>query len=397
MSKYSLIKRGCCPWGIILCISVGMMLSSCRGDEYVTLMQEQVIEQQTSHDARGMYLLCEGNMGSNKATVDYLDLSATDGMVHYQRNIFGSRNPSALLELGDMGNDIQVYGQKLWIVVNASNKVEVCTADSCRRLGQVDIPACRYVAFDDGYAYVSSYAGTMQSGEDAPIGRVYKVDTLSLQTVGFVEVGYQPEEMAITDGKLYVANSGGYLWPTYDKRVSVIDLATFTEERKLDVAVNLHRLRADRYGQIWVSSRGDYSSAPSALYCLAEDGEGKMAVADELNVVVSEMCIVGDTLYYIGSLYDMTTYGYVISMGLVNVRTHQRIATTLFDAAEIQSMTMPYGLIVNPRQKDFYLMDAKDYTSSGELLHFSADGQFLWRQWTGTIPSRACFVGATFQ
>ena len=55
-------------------------------------------------------------------------------------------------------------------------------------------------------------------------------------------------------------------------------------------------------------------------------------------------------------------------------------------------MTMPYGIAVNPYTKDFYLMDAKNYVSSGQLLHFSPEGRFLWKTWTGDIPSRAAFV-----
>ncbi|MCF0193276.1 MAG: hypothetical protein HUK05_07705, partial [Prevotella sp.] len=51
-----------------------------------------------------------------------------------------------------------------------------------------------------------------------------------------------------------------------------------------------------------------------------------------------------------------------------------------------------YGLAVNPETKDFYLMDAKNYVSSGELLHFKADGTFDFRVWTGDIPSVAAFV-----
>ena len=37
-------------------------------------------------------------------------------------------------------------------------------------------------------------------------------------------------------------------------------------------------------------------------------------------------------------------------------------------------------------------MDAKNYVSSGELLHFKADGSFDWRVWTGDIPAHAAFV-----
>ena len=49
--------------------------------------------------------------------------------------------------------------------------------------------------------------------------------------------------MAIVGDKLYVANSGGYRVPNYDRTVSVIDLKTFTEEKKIDVARGMRVIR----------------------------------------------------------------------------------------------------------------------------------------------------------
>jgi hypothetical protein len=340
----------------------------------------------------GMYLLNEGNMGSNKSSLDYLDLSGKDATVHYLRNIYSERNPETVMMLGDVGNDIQIYGSRLWLVINCSNKVEVAQANDAVRIGKVDIPNCRYVTFKDRYAYVSSYVGSVYSGSTSPLGSVYKVDTLSLQKVDSCSVGYQPEEMAIVDNKLYVANSGGYLVPKYDRTVSVVDLITMREERKIDVAPNLHRCRADRYEQLWVSSRGDYERNNSCLTWMQKNAYGKMEVGGRLDVAVSDMCIVGDSLYYYGSEWNEEAQRNTVNYGIINVRTHEVLKTTLFGAKEIAAMRMPYGIIVNPENKDFYLMDAKNYVSSGSLRHFFADGTFDRKWTTGDIPSRAVFV-----
>ena len=373
-------------------IAALLLLASCRDDEYVTYMQDNIVGPTTDSKVNGMYLLCEGNMGSNKATIDYVDLSNADGNIHYQRNIYASRNPNTVKELGDVGNDIQIYGGQMWIVVNCSNKVEVCQGSSCKRIGQVNIPNCRYVAFSDGYAYISSYAGPIQTSENTQIGRVYKVDTKTLQIASYVDVGYQPEELVVLGNKLYVANSGGYRAPDYDRTVSVIDLASFKEERKIDVAVNLHSIRADKYGQLWVSSQGDYNTIKPKLYYLTRDTNGNMQVAGSFDVAASNMDIVGDTLYYIGTSWNNQTSSNTIRMGLIDVKKLKEIENTLFESAEAKGITLPHGIKVNPYTKDFYLMDAKNYVSSGELLHFKADGTFEWRQWTGDIPSRAVFV-----
>lgn len=372
------------------------MLFACRTDDIVIYLEDEdigVASVKTS--IAGMYVLCEGNMGSNKCTLDYLDLSARDSTIHYLRNIFSERNPNEVKELGDVGNDVKVYGSRLWLVINCSNKVEVCTADSCRKLGKIDIPNCRYLAFYEGYAYVSSYVGPVSISGDAPLGRIYKVDTLTLQKVDSVVVGYQPEEMAVVGNKLYVANSGGYRVPDYDRTVSQINLATFQLERQIDVAVNLHRLRADHYGQLWVTSRGDYFDNPSRLCWLAPDADGQMQVGGTIETPVSDLCIVGDSLYFIGVDFSYVLRRNVISFGLVNVRTHKLLTTQLTTAPEAQDMEVPYGIIVNPQSRDFYLMDAKNYVSSGELLHFHSDGTFDYKVRTGDIPGHAAFVMKT--
>ena len=106
---------------LISAFSLTVVCTSCRDDEFVVPMQDTVIPSAgTGEVIGGMYLVNEGNMGSNKCTIDYLDLSAADGLVHYQRNIFAARNPSTVKELGDVGNDMQLYGSRLWIVVNLS-------------------------------------------------------------------------------------------------------------------------------------------------------------------------------------------------------------------------------------------------------------------------------------
>ena len=373
-----------------------LMLSSCRNDVMVVPMEDINTGGKTvKSEIIGMYLLNEGNMGSNKSSLDYLDLSGKDATVHYLRNIYSERNPETVMMLGDVGNDIQIYGSRLWLVINCSNKVEVAQADDAVRIGKVDIPNCRYVTFKDRYAYVSSYVGSVYSGSNSPLGSVYKVDTLSLQKVDSCSVGYQPEEMAIIGKKLYVANSGGYQGMTgqgYESTVSVIDLDKMQETEKIAVAPNLHRIKKDKYDQLWVTSRGNYVDMESKIYWLSKGADGKMQVVGHFDQPVSDLCIVGDSLYFYGSQWSEITMTNTVTYGIINVRTHQIVSTSLSDAPEINKIRMPYGIIVNPIHRDFYLMDAKNYVSSGELLHFLPDGTFDWKVKTGDIPAHAVFL-----
>ena len=384
MKRFSLFYIAC----LILAV-----ISSCREDFYIIPSQNQDTGvAPTRGNILGMYVLNEGNMGSNKASIDFLDLDENKPTVHYLRNIYSERNPNVVKELGDVGNDIKIYGSKLWIVVNVSNKVEVATADSCKRITQINIPNCRYLAFKDGFAYVSSYVGPVKFDKDAPLGMVYKVDTVDFKKKDSVVVGYQPEELCIVDNKLYVANSGGYRAPNYDQTLSEIDLTTFKEIRKIKVGLNPHHCQVDHYGQIWVTSRGNYNDVPSRIYRLYKGRNQLYEVMDSIDTPVSGLSIVGDSLYYYGSAWNSATATNTISYGLINVRTHQTIETNLFSAPQIKSITMPYGIMVNPIDRDFYLMDAKNYVSSGSLLHFKPDGTFDWSVQTGDIPGHATFV-----
>ena len=371
-----------------------LLLSACRQDVMIVPMEKSDPGGKTQQgDIIGMYLLNEGNMGSNKSSLDYLDLS--DSTAHFYRNIYSQRNPTTVMALGDVGNDCQIYGSRLWLVINCSNKVEVATADSAIRIGKVNIPNCRYVTFKDKYAYVSSYVGSVYSGSDSPLGSVYKVDTLSLQKVDSCTVGYQPEEMAIIGNHLYVANSGGYQGMTgqgYESTVSVIDLASMQETGKIEVARNLHHLKADKYNQLWVTARGDYMTEASSIWWLAPDENGQMKVGGHIDQAVSDLCIVGDSLYFYGSQWSEVSMSNTITYGIINVKTHQVVSTSLSSAPEISKIRMPYGIIVNPIHRDFYLMDAKNYVSSGELLHFLPDGTFDWKVSTGDIPAHAAFL-----
>lgn len=376
----------------ITCLILAVV-SSCREDFYIIPSQKQDTGvAPTRGNILGMYVLNEGNMGSNKASIDFLDLDENKPTVHYLRNIYSERNPNVVKELGDVGNDIKIYGSKLWIVVNVSNKVEVATADSCKRITQINIPNCRYLAFKDGFAYVSSYVGPVKFDKDAPLGMVYKVDTVDFKKKDSVVVGYQPEELCIVDNKLYVANSGGYRAPNYDHTLSEIDLATFKEIRKIKVGLNPHHCQVDHYGQIWVTSRGNYNDVPSRIYRLYKGRNQLYEVMDSIDTPVSGLSIVGDSLYYYGSAWNKATATNNISYGLINVRTHKIIDTNLFSAPQLKAITMPYGIIVNPVERDFYLMDAKNYVSSGSLLHFKPNGTYDWTVQTGDIPGHATFV-----
>lgn len=366
--------------------------TSCREDELVVPTEFDIIgDEQPGALWRGFYLVNEGNMGSNKCTLDFYDYST--GL--YARNFYAERNPNAIKELGDVGNDIGIYGSKLYVVVNCSHKVEVMDARTGIRLGQIDIPNCRYIRFHRGKAYVSSYVGPVLIDPDAPKGAVFEVDTASYAITRKVTVGYQPEEMEIVDDYMYVANSGGYRPPEYDNTVSVIQLIDFKQVRQIPVDINLHRIRRDGYGRLWVSSRGDYASRPSRLYYLEKaPGTNRMEVAGKLDLACSNMAVHGDSLFFYATEWNSFTASNKITYGIIDLRTKALISDNFISDGTEKDITIPYGIAVHPVTGDIFVTDAKNYVSSGTLYCFTRDGRRKWSVRTGDIPAHIAFLPA---
>ena len=361
-------------------------LSACRKEEQIVPSTSTSVTEGEMGEIKGFFLLNEGNMGSNKSTLDYFDYET--GV--YTKNIYAERNPGVVKELGDVGNDIQIYGNKLYAVINCSHFVEVMDVRTAKHITQISIPNCRYIVFKDRYAYVSSYAGPVQIDPNARLGYVAKVDTVTLSVVGTCTVGYQPDEMVIVGNRLYVANSGGYRVPNYDRTVSVIDLDTFEEIKKIDVAINLHRLELDKYGQIWVSSRGDYYHVPSKTFVIDSRTD---EVTDVLKLLPnSEMTVCGDSLYVYSTEWSYHTQSNTISYAIVNVRTRKVVTRNFITDGTERGIVIPYGVAVNPQTHEIFVTDAKDYVTPGTLYCFNPDGTKKWSVETGDIPAHIVFT-----
>ena len=367
------------------------LLAACRTIEPVPSSEETPVGGGDSGPIAGFFLLNEGNMGSNKCTLDYYDYAS--GI--YKKNIYAERNPGVVQELGDVGNDMAIYGGKLWAVVNCSNLVEVMDAATARHIGQVSIPNCRYLAFKDGYAYVSSYAGPMEIDPNYRLGYVARVDTTSLQVKDTCVVGYQPEEMVIAGNKLYVANSGGYRVPDYDNTVSVIDLGSFKEIKKIEVAPNLHRMELDAYGKIWVSSRGDYYDIQPMTYIIDTESDEVIECMELL--AATDMTLCGDSLYVYSNAWSYITQTSDVNYAVVDVKSH-RVVTRRFitDGTEAQFQN-PYGIAVNPETHEIFVTDARDYITPGKVYCYSPEGRLKWSANTGDIPSRIVFTHKRLQ
>lgn len=329
----------------------------------------------------GFYLFNQGNMGSNKASIDFYDY-ATDS---YRLNIFETVNPNVGFKLGDVGNDLQIYGNKMYAVINLSNMVEVMDKKTAKHIDTIAIPNCRYIVFKGDKAYVSSYAGPV--GAKKQLGFVAEIDTASLKVLRRVTVGYQPDQLQVVNDKLYVANSGGYDAPDYDRTVSVIDLHTFTEIKKIDVGINLYRVQKDKEGNLYISSRGNYVDIPSNIYKLNTTTEK----VESLGIETDSFILMGDSLFSISTNYTTNQNKYI----LYDLKNRKVIKEQFISDDITKDIRVPYYIDYNAQRGEIYICDAETFIVPGELFCFTKDGVYKWRKTTGDIPAAMAFLNET--
>lgn len=348
---------------------VGLFFVSCRGDEVIYPTIGTHVTDEVGQG--GLYVLCEGNMGSNKARLDYMNLETGT----YYSNWYGSQNPHQLKELGDVGNDIQQYGKRLYAVINCSHKVEVMDLKA-RHIGQIDLPNCRYMAFHGDKLYVSAYVGSVADPD--LLGSVYEVDTATLQVTREVKVGHQPDELCIVDDKLYVCNSGGYLTEHYDSTISVIDISSFREIEKIPVGINPTRLRLDAQGHLWVCCQGNYTNRQPEVWVM-----NGSVVLKRIETPCANISIQGTTTYILDNeakkLHAFSTVDFTEQPQPIDIKTFEH----------------PYGLLA--AAEALYITDAKNYVSSGVLHCYSYEGKEHWSAKTGDIPGHLCRVTGAYE
>lgn len=313
-------------------------------------------------DTNSIYVLSEGLFNLNNSTLAKYTFKNGSLSTGY----FSSINKRGL---GDTANDMQRYGNKLYIVVNVSSDIEVMDFATGKSVGQIPMHTDngssrqpRYITFAKGYAYVCSFDGTVE-----------KIDTISLTVDAVTKVGRNPDGICTANGKLYVSNSGGLdtNGAGVDNTVSVIDLNTFTEQKKIIVGPNPGKIVASENGCVYVVTRGeDVSKSDYHLIAINSVTDEVIKTYDEK---VLNLALCGDIAYLYNYDYSTSTS----DIKVFNLATGTTIRDRFITDGTI--VNTPYAIAVNPYSGNVYIADAYDYKSKGDLLCFNAQGILLFR------------------
>lgn len=351
MSKRFLISI----FTVIACLFVSCLMDPADDTEMPT----------ESSSGDRLLVLCEGLWGLDNSTISYVDNGVlTNGW-------FKQQNPG--MHLGDTGNDIiQVNDTLIAVSVNWSNIIQYMYPNGKAIAATEDIPNNRRLATDGKrYLFCTSYANK---------GYVAKVDLVSKEIVATCKVGYEPEGIAYYEGKLFVANTGGYSFQEkdhqYESTISVVDVESMKELRRIDVGcINLYGTMSQCGQFICINSAGDYYDTKPKTIVLDMSTE-KFRVYD---FPATYNCVYENRFYLIGSEFSYSSgadggYKYSVhSIDLPSMKEYEGFGKYNFAVETIMQMQSPYCIYISPYSGHLYVTDARSYATNGYLYEFDPE------------------------
>lgn len=330
--------------------------------------------------ALGAYVLNTGIWGGNDASIQYLDFQTGK----LSEDLYAAANGEGL---GDLGQDLCVYGSKIYVTVSGSSKVVIMDR-KCKVLKSIPVATedgtpvePRYMAACEGKVYFTAYDGT-----------VSRIDTTSMAIDGklnLIDAGAQtgydhPEAITSANGKLYV-NISGY---SKGKWLAVVDAASFTKLKDIEVMLNPYtQCITAEDGYVYFVSNGNYAGIPS----LTPDQYiyGTMQRLDPETDQVEQVCRAtyianaGEKMYILYSEYYMPE---VARAYVRDLKTGDE--QEFMDMADLQSAN---GLAVDPASGDVYVFDVP-YGAASDVHVYGADGTYKRTFEAGMSTSKMVFV-----
>ena len=315
----------------------------------------------------GVYVVNQGNFQKSNSSLSFY---IPDSNKVYPDVFFAANDRP----LGDVGNDMVIYENKGYIVVNNSNKIEIISLDNNKSLGTMVVDGnspYKLAIVNDTKGYITNlYNGTVTS---------FNPTTYTVIRDG-IKVGANPQGIAVADGKVYVCNSGF----GSDSTVSVIDPGTDSVVATIIVASQPTDIAVDANGNLIVACYGysDYTGG-------ASDTPGDITVINPATNSVTATIPLPLPTYGHPSGLAVSTHGYgftFVQNGVLKFSTKPyEIVSNVFIPKTA------YSIAVDDATEQIYLGDAKDYAQNGTLFVYDKNGLPGDSATVGIIPGTIVF------
>ena len=329
---------------LILALGLTLALYSCDNSS----------KDDTTPVSNGTYILNNGNWDSNDSNIGIYNPSTKT----FTSNMFKTANGQ---NLGDLGQDIIGLGGEIYIAVNGSQVIFV-TGTDLRKKQEIIADkegtklSPRYFTTSGNKVYVTYYEG-------------YVGEISSDYSMKLCQVGPNPEGLAVAGGNLYVANSGGMAYPSYDNTVSVVSTSTFTGISTIEVNVNPAKVEASSDGSyVYVSSFGNYADVLAKLQVISTSN-GKVADLDYASVSAIAKGK-DDILYILCGGYDENWNPLPGTVYKHDMKNNKSLGAFIAD-----NTIMPNAYSISATFDGYVYVGCSDYKTNGDVYVFTQEGK----------------------
>lgn len=333
-------------------------VTSCSSDDDHAPLQPQ------GQFAQGIFVLNEGNFGAANASLSFI--GTNNVVINNAYNIVTGEH------LGDTAQSIYANDDLLYIVVNGSNTLVVADRYTLELKTTITtgLNNPRYALVSNDKLFVSNWGDPTNPADDYVA--VYNATTLAF--VANIPVAEGPEKMIEEAGKIYVAQKGGW---NYGNKITIINTANNNVLGTIDVA-DVPDSLVESNGKLFVLSSGKAawtgSETQGALQTIDLNNNSILntytfAVGDHPNNLVTEN----------GKLY------FTLNDKVFSAQANSTLPPTQLFSMSAQGVFGAYGFAVNKGK--FYVADAGDYISNGDVHVYSNTGDFIQSFAVGSLPN----------
>jgi len=344
---------------ILLLITFAVLLtglSACSDDPVSDIGEEQLTS---------ILVANEGNFSDGDGSLTSYDPET--GQAVQQRFSQVNGRPLAAIIQAVVETDNRVF-----IVTNNADKIEVVDRESLESLGTITfengVAPAGFALADGNKGYVS----------DLFTNTIHVVDLENFELTGTqVDVGSNPQGMAISGNRLFVANSGFGSGNT----ISVVDTETDMVIENVQVGAGPIKLVADDDGMIWVVSGGNRAFDEDFNPDPENDIPGQI---DVLDAASAELITSIETGGFPRSLAVNTNVGiaWVVNTGAV-----QQIDISSLQLAEENLIDRDFnGIGYSSAENLLYLAQSSGFTQSGQAIIYDLQGAAVDSFQVGIAP-----------
>ena len=333
-----------------------------NGDDFPTPIEQTFTD--------GVFIINEGNFGTPNGSMSFF--RNTDVL---EKDIFQNKNNRTL---GDVVQSFTIEDAVGYIVVNNDNKMEIVNANTFAQIATVEnlhLPRF-FLKVSATKAYISNWGNFFDVSPYIAI-----LDLSTNQVTGKIEDAAFSglEQMALSNGKMYVTNNFG-------TTVSVIDVATDQVTEHLTVGDAPKRIKLVD-NAIWVLTSGSFNFTFSDP---TDDTRGRLIKIDPTDNSIDLSLEIGAVGDHPGILETDGSSLFYVNNG--NTYKMASSASTLPTTPLISGQFF-YGLGVDPQTGNIYGGDANGFTALGAAYVYNSSGTLIQQFLTGGIgPNSFVFV-----